>query len=72
MKFTIELVIGLSFVLQAALPQLVTDRETKLIVVGGPSDRRAIAGAAPGSGNPLRVLRLHADAFAAAPAPGGP
>src|SRR5918996_2073775 len=43
MKFTIELDIGLSFLLQAALPQLVTDRETKLIVVGGPSDRMAIA-----------------------------
>jgi hypothetical protein len=29
MKFTIELDIGLSYLLQAALPQLVTDRETK-------------------------------------------
>ena len=29
MTFTIELDIGLSFLLQAALPQLVTDRETK-------------------------------------------
>src|SRR2546421_3735451 len=29
MKFTIELDIGLSFFLQAALPQLVTDRATK-------------------------------------------
>jgi hypothetical protein len=29
LKFTIELDIGLSFLLQAALPQLVTDRETK-------------------------------------------
>ena len=29
MKFTIELDIGLSFLLQAALPQLVTDREKK-------------------------------------------
>jgi hypothetical protein len=28
-KFTIELDIGLSFLLQAALPRLVTDRETK-------------------------------------------
>jgi hypothetical protein len=46
MKFTIELDIGLSVLLQAALPQLVTDRETKLIVVGGPSDRTAIADAA--------------------------
>jgi hypothetical protein len=46
MKFTIELDIGLSFLLQAALPRLVTDRETTLIVVGGPSDRTAIAGAA--------------------------
>jgi hypothetical protein len=34
------------YLLQAALPQLVTDREMKLIVVGGPSDRTAIAGAA--------------------------
>jgi len=42
MKFTIELDIGLSFLLQAALPQLVTDRETKLIVVSGPSDRTAV------------------------------
>jgi MFS family permease len=46
MKFTIELDIGLSVLLLAALPQLVTDRETKLIVVGGPSDRTAIADAA--------------------------
>jgi hypothetical protein len=29
MKFTVELDSGLSFLLQAALPQLVTDRETK-------------------------------------------
>jgi hypothetical protein len=29
MKFTIELDIGLSFLRQAVLPQLVTDRETK-------------------------------------------
>jgi hypothetical protein len=42
MKFTIELDIALSFLLRAALPQLVTDRETKLIVVGGPSIRTAI------------------------------
>ena len=42
MKFTIEPDIGLSFLLQAALPQLVTDRQTKLIVVGGPSDRTAL------------------------------
>jgi len=46
MQFTIELDIRLSFLVQAALPQLVTDRETKLIVVGGPSDRTAIADAA--------------------------
>jgi hypothetical protein len=45
MKFTIELDIGLSFLVQAALPELVTDRETKLIVVGGPSDRTAFADA---------------------------
>jgi hypothetical protein len=31
MKFTVELDIRLSFLLQAALPQLVTHRETKLI-----------------------------------------
>jgi hypothetical protein len=49
MKFTIELDIGLSVLLQAALPQLVTDRETKVIVVGGPSDRTAVADAAPRS-----------------------
>jgi hypothetical protein len=46
MKFSIELDIALSLLLQAALPQLVTDRWTKLIVVGGPSDRTAIADAA--------------------------
>jgi hypothetical protein len=45
MTFTIELDIELSYLLQTALPQLVTDRETKLIVGGGPSDRTAIAGA---------------------------
>jgi hypothetical protein len=37
MKLTIELDIGLSFLLQAALPRRVTDRDTKLIVVAGPS-----------------------------------
>lgn len=36
MKFTTELDIGLSVPLQAALPQLVTDRQTKLIAVSGP------------------------------------
>jgi hypothetical protein len=46
MKVTTELDIGLSLLLQGALPQLVTDRETKLTVVGGPSDRTAIADAA--------------------------
>ena len=46
MTFTIELDIGLSVLLQAALPQLVTDLETKLIVVGGPNDRTATADAA--------------------------
>jgi hypothetical protein len=45
MKFTIELDIGLSFFVRAAPPQGVTDRETKLIVVRGPSDRTAIADA---------------------------
>jgi hypothetical protein len=44
--FTIELDIGLTYLLQAALTQLVTDRETTPIVVGRPSDRTAIAGAA--------------------------
>lgn len=46
MKFTIELDIGLSFLLQAALPQLVTDRETKTHRRGQSSDRTAIANAA--------------------------
>jgi hypothetical protein len=52
MTFTTELDTGLSYLLQAALPQLVTDRETKLIAVAGPSDRTATADAAlrPGSG----------------------
>jgi hypothetical protein len=45
MKFTIELDIGLSFLLQAALPQLVTDRETKTHRRAR-SDRTAIADAA--------------------------
>ncbi len=45
MTFTIELGIGLSFLQQCA-PALVTGRETTLIVVDGPSDRTAIAGAA--------------------------
>ncbi len=38
MTFTIELDIVLSFLLQTALPQLVTDHETKLIAVGGRSE----------------------------------
>jgi hypothetical protein len=42
-KFTIELDIGLSFLLQAALPQLVTDRETKTHRHGQSSDRMTIA-----------------------------
>jgi hypothetical protein len=45
MKFTIELDIGCSFLLQAALPQPVTDRETKPIVVGCPSDSTAVTDA---------------------------
>jgi len=66
MKFTIELDIGLSFLAPAALPQLVTDPETKLIVVGGPSDRTAIADAAlkipqgePSPGIPSRDATPH-------------
>jgi hypothetical protein len=47
MKFSMELDIGLSFLLQAALPQLVIDARRNLIVVRGPSDRTAIAGVAP-------------------------
>jgi hypothetical protein len=72
MKFTIELEIGLSYLLQSALPLLVTDRETTLIVVGGPSDRTAIAGAALRSRkrNPLRALRLQLAVFPP-PAPRG-
>ena len=60
MTFTIELGIGFAFLLQAALPQLVTDRDTKLlcrarqlIVMRGQADRTAIADARtedPGSG----------------------
>jgi hypothetical protein len=49
MTFTIELDIGLPFLLQAALPQLVTVARRRLIVVNAPSDRTAIAGAAPRS-----------------------
>lgn len=41
--------IGFSFLLQAALLRLMTDRERKLIVVGGPGDRTAFADAAPRS-----------------------
>lgn len=46
MKFTVELGIGLSFLVQAALPPLVTNRETKSHRRGGSSDRAAIADAA--------------------------
>ena len=46
MKFTIELDIGLSFLLQAALPQLVTDRETKTHRRGRSKRSYAIADAA--------------------------
>jgi len=46
MKFTSELDIGLSFLQQAGRPRLVADRETKLVVLGGPSDRTAVANAA--------------------------
>jgi hypothetical protein len=46
-EFTIELDIGLSFLLQAALPQLVTDRETKTHRRGRSSNRTAIADTAP-------------------------
>jgi len=42
MKFAIEIDIGLSFLIQAALPQLVTDRETKTHRRGGPCDRTVI------------------------------
>ncbi len=63
MKLTIEPDIRLSFLLQAALPQLVTDREPRLIVVGGTSDRTAIADAAPRSRkrNPHRPRGLVMD-----------
>jgi hypothetical protein len=45
MTLTIEPDIGLSFLLQAALPpQLVTDREMKLIVVGDPHLARSRPG----------------------------
>jgi len=42
MKFTIDFGIVFSFLLQAALPQLVADRETKT----KPSDRMAVGDAA--------------------------
>jgi hypothetical protein len=64
MKFTIELKIGL-LPLQAALPQLVTDRETKTHRRGrskrsyGHCQRRTEIPEA----EPLRALRLHAGAF---------
>jgi hypothetical protein len=48
MKFTIELDTGLSFLPQTAPPQLGPIARRKLIVVGGPSDRTAIADAALG------------------------
>jgi hypothetical protein len=64
MTFTIELDIGLSYLLQSALPQLVTDRETKHIVVDGPSDRPAMpARTEIPEAEPLQALRLHAGAF---------
>ncbi len=42
MKLTIELDLGLSFLLPSALPQLVTVARRQLIVVGGPSEGTAI------------------------------
>jgi len=63
MKFTIELDIGLSVLLQAALPQLVTDRETKTHRRGrskrsyGHCRRRTED---PGSGTATGTLRGHA------------
>jgi hypothetical protein len=41
-RFSTKLDIGLSFLLQAALPQLVTIAGQKLIVVGGPAARRSV------------------------------
>jgi hypothetical protein len=46
MKFNIELDIGLPFLVQAALPQLITDRETKTHRRARPSDRTAVVDAA--------------------------
>jgi|GEM_PF-2931403 len=45
-KFTIELDIGPPSLTNLLLPQLMTNRQTKLIVVGGPRDHTAIADAA--------------------------
>jgi hypothetical protein len=46
MKFTVELEIPLSFLLQTLCHELRLIARRKLIAVGGPSDRTAIAGAA--------------------------
>jgi len=57
MKFTIELDIGLSFLQQAALPQLLTDRETKMTAATGNCPETAIW--LPGGGHescPLTVM----------------
>ena len=47
MQFTSEFDIGLCFLLQTALPQLVTDRETKTHRRGRSRNRTASADAAP-------------------------
>jgi len=57
MKFTIELDIGLSFLLQAALPQLVTDRETKTHRRG--RSKRSYGHCGAGGGKTARTDRAH-------------
>jgi hypothetical protein len=65
MRFTIELDIGFSLLLKAALPQLGSDHEPRLVVVGGPSDRRAVADAT------LRASLTHPATMTSRPATQG-
>jgi hypothetical protein len=64
MTFTIELDIGLSVLLQAAQPLLLTDRETKTHRRGRSGDRTAFADAALGSGSGTSSARKRSNAAA--------
>jgi hypothetical protein len=68
MKLTIELDIGLPFLLRAALPQLVTDRETKTHRRGRSKRSYGHAGAAPRSRkrNPTGTLAALSRPFGSA------